>query len=169
MSPYSITWDVGIVGASALLLAYSLLFHKHKALATLVSVYISYMVTAGWGDRVAAFFTGDRVAFNQMWIKANLSPFNVKAGLLVLLTFLIAAFLKLGGRKVHYSLIEVTIYAICSVLMIVLGMIAFMPPTVLAHALSVSKIVNTLYGSRDWLPLIPVLAMVFFGMYRGED
>lgn len=163
------TWDAGIIAAFALLLSYSLLIRKHKALATLVSVYISYVVVAGWGDRVAAFFSGDRVAFNQVWIKVNLTPFAVKAGALVLLTIILSSFLKLGGRRSRYGVAEVVAYTLGAVVMAVMAIVAFMPPTVLAGALADSMAIKYLYMGRDWLPLVPVVFMLFFGMYGGDD
>jgi hypothetical protein len=69
----AITWDIGIAAALGLLLAYTILIRKHKALATLMSVYMAYFVAASWGSRLSQLLSGDRILFNQVWIKGAYS------------------------------------------------------------------------------------------------
>ena len=86
----SLTWDIGIAGVAALLTAYSILIRKHRSLATLVSTFIAYFIATGWSQRISEFFNGDRVLFNNVWIKANATPFAVSVTLLVLFTVLLS-------------------------------------------------------------------------------
>ena len=164
-----LTWDIGILAAFGLLLAYSLLIRKHKALATLVSVYIAYVMTGTWGERIAEFFMGDRVLMNQVWIKANASPFVVQAILLVVLTFLLSSFLKLGGRRSRYSVVEVVIYSISTLALAVMFIISFMTPEYRDVVLAASRIMPHIYNWREWILGVPVLLMVFFGIYSTEE
>lgn len=164
-----ITWDIGVVAAFCLLLAYSLLIRKHKALATLISVYIAYVMAASWGERISQFFTGDRVLFKQVWIQANASPFVVRAILLVILTFLLSSFIKLGGKRGRYSMPEVGVYATCTLALAVMFIISFMPPEMHDAVMKTSKILPLVDRFREWVLVVPVFAMIFFGIYGDDD
>ncbi|MEI6477480.1 MAG: hypothetical protein WCO52_00625 [bacterium] len=164
-----LTWDTGIIASLGLLLAYSLLIRKHKSLATLVSVYAGYVMAAAWGATITQLFTGDRVIFSSVWIKANASPWVVQSFLLVLVAFLLSSFIKLGGRRARYSAVEVTAYAIATLALAVACIVGFMPPPVLAHAEAGSKILPYIYQFRPWIMVVPVFVIIFFGIYSNED
>lgn len=164
-----LTWDTGILAALGLLLAYSLLLRKHKALATLVSVYIAYLMTSTWGSFVAQFFTGDRVLFKSVWIQANLNTYTIQAILLVATTLLLSTFLKLGGKRSRYSFIEVVIYAVFTLALAVMFIISFMSPDIRQAAFASSHILPIVYQFRQWVLGLPVLLMVFFGIFTSEE
>ena len=164
-----ITWDTGIVAALGLLLAYSLIIRRHKSLATLVSVYISYLVAATWGLRLAEFFSGQRVLFKALWIQANTSPVIVQSILMVALTFLLAAFIKLGGRRAKYSSPEIIFYAIATLALAVMFILSFMSPALQATAMHHSRILPYVFRWREWILGLPVLGIIFFGIYSDDD
>lgn len=164
-----LTWDSGIIVALGLLLSYSLLIRKHKSLATLVSVYVGYVMASAWGNQVASFFAGDRVLFNQVWIKANASPFIVKSILMVLVAFLLSSFIKLGGKRSRYSAVEVTIYAIATLALAIGFIVSFMPPDVQQHVMASSVIVPYIARWYDWITVAPVFIIIFFGLYGNEE
>jgi hypothetical protein len=165
----ALTWDIGIVAVLGILLAYTLLIRRHKALATLMSVYMAYFVAASWGVRLAQMFSGDRVLFNQVWIRGVLTPFVAETLLLVLFTFVISAFLKLGGSRARYSFIEVAIYAVATVAVGVMFMTLFMTPELRTAIFSHSKILPFIYQWRDWILMVPVFVIIYFGIYGDED
>lgn len=164
-----LTWDIGILAAFGMLLAYSLIVRKHKALATLVSIYIAYLMTATWGERVTEFFAGDRVFLSQVWIKANASPFAVRAILLVVLTILLSSFIKLGGRRSRYGVAEVVVYTVAALALAVSFIMAFMAPEQREAVLATSRIMPYVFQWREWILGLPVLAMVLFGIYGNEE
>jgi hypothetical protein len=164
-----LTWDTGILAAFILLLSYSLLLRKHKALATLVSVYIGYVIANIWGQPIAEFFSGDRVLANQVWVQANASPLVVKSILLVVVTLLLSTFMKLGGKRSKFSMVEVVLYAVSTVLLGLLFIISYMTPEMKEHVLTTSQIAPHIYKFKDWILVIPVFFMVFFGMYGNGD
>lgn len=164
-----LTWDTGILAALGLLLAYSLLIRKHKSLATLVSVYVGYVMATVWGDQVAAFFAGDRVFLSQVWIRANASPFVVKAVLMIGVAFLLSSFIKLGGRRSKYSAPEVTVYAVATLALAVSLLVTFMAPEMRAQVLASSQIVPFIYRWNEWFTVLPIFAIIFFGIYGNED
>jgi hypothetical protein len=165
----SISWDISIVAALGLLLAYSLLIRKHKALATLLSVYIAYLLAATWGSTVTEFFSGDRVIFKSVWIQANATPFAVESILLVAFTFFISAFMKLGGKRSKYSIPEVVVYAVSTLALAVMFMLSFMTPDARDAAMHGSKILPYIYQYRQWILGVPIALVVFFGIYTNED
>ena len=164
-----LTWDAGLLAGLGILLAYSLLIRKHKALATLVSCYIAYVMTTLWGDQVSQFFSGNQVLFNQVWIKASASPYMVSAIMLIVVTLLLSTFLKLGGKRARYSSVEVVVYAVSTVALIGVFLVSFMNPTMRAQVFASSTILPALYTWRQWVLLLPVFAMVFFGIYGNEE
>ena len=165
-----ITWDIVLCAALGLLLAYSLLIQKHKALATLVSAYIAYVMTTLWGESVYQFFSGQRVLLNQVWIKANTTPFTVDVALLIILTVLLSFFIKLSGNKrVHYSVPEISVYSVLTVALVAVFILLFMPVDLRTQVLAGSKILPLLYSARQWVLALPVFAMVFFGMFGGGE
>jgi len=164
-----LTWDTGILAALGVLLAYSLFIRKHKSLATLVSLYIAYLVAATWGDQVYQLFTGQRTALGGVWIKANATPAMVEVGILILVTFLLSSFLKLGGRRSKYGALEIIAYSIATLALGVMFVVSFLDPVSRAHVLSISKIVPYIYTWKQWVLGVPVLMMVFFGIYSEDD
>jgi hypothetical protein len=166
---HALTWDVGIVAATGLLLAFSLLIRRHKALATLVSVYIAYFVASSWGDKISSLLTGNQTIFHQVWIKTNASPAVVQAVLLVIFTLLISMFIKLGGRRARYSSLEVVVYSVCTVAVTTMFILLFLPQSTRDDVLAGSKIVPFIYQWRDWILMVPVIAIIYFGIYGDDD
>jgi hypothetical protein len=165
----SLTWDIGILAVCAILVAYSIFIRKHKSLATLVSVYIAYFIATSWGTKIAAFFSGDRVVFNNLWIKANATPFSIQVALLVLFTILLSSFVKLGGRRSRYSLAEVILYSISTVALALMFIMLLMPDPLRESVLQSSKIAPYIYNWREWVLVVPVFVMIYFGIYGDDD
>ena len=165
----SLTWDIGMIAVVALLVAYSIFIRKHKALATLVSVYISYFIATSWGAQIAQFFSGDRVVLNNLWVKANVTPFSINVALLVVFTFLLSSFMKLGGKRSRYSLIEVALYAACTVSVGFMFIMLMMPDALRETVLQTSKIAPYIYQYREWVLVVPVFVMIYFGIYGDEE
>src|SRR5438309_1505162 len=140
-----ITWDTGILAAIAIILAYSLLLGKHKSLATLVSTYIAYVMASAWGEPISAFFAGDKPIFNQVWIKANASPFLVQSVLMIVVALLLSTFLKLGSRKTKFSTAEVILYSVSATALAIVFVISFMNPAQRDQAMQVSRLLPIIY------------------------
>jgi hypothetical protein len=163
------TWDTGILAVLGVLVTYTVLIRKHKALATLMSAYMAYFVAVSWGDRLAQLFSGDRLLFNQIWIRGAMSPFMGRAVLLLLFTFLISAFLKLGGARGRYSMLEVVCYAVATVGVLAMFLLLFMDPAGREVALAQSRILPVIYEGRDWVLMVPVCVIIFFGIYSDDE
>lgn len=165
----SITWDVALIAIAVILLAYTFLIKRHKSLTALIAVYISYIVTVNWGNVVVGLFTGDRLIFKQMWIKANAAPHLVQIGLFIILALLIFFFTKFIGKRSRYSFLEVALYSVSAVSLGAIFVVAFLPIDIRTQALASSKILPYLYNWREWLVLAPVLIMIAFGIYSSEE
>lgn len=165
----SITWDIVIASVFLILLLFCILIRRHKALSALVGVYISYIVTVNWGDKLADLFTGDRVIFGQIWFKVNIPRYQVQVFLFLLVCFLIISFVKFSGRRSHYSNFEVSIYVLLAVALGTVFVLSFLPADLKAKALNGSRILPTVNKLREYMVLIPVFAMIFFGFYNNDD
>jgi len=164
-----ITWDIGIIAALGLLLAYSLIIRRHKSLATLVSIYIAYLVASTWGLRLAEFFSGKRILFKSLWIQANASPVIIQAIFMVAVAFLLSSFIKLGGRRAKYSSGEIAVYAVATLAVGLMFILSFMSPALRDTALHHSRILPYIYHWREWVLGLPVLAIILFGIYSDDD
>ena len=165
----NLTWDLGIGIAAAVIFAYYFLIRRHKALATLVSVYIAYMVALVWGDPLAAIFTGDRVIFNSIWVQGDITPYLVKIALFLLLVIMLSTFLKLGGRRNRYGAPETVGYTLCVVALLLTLTVLLTPAatqTFLSHR---SHIIDFLLEWKNWVEVVPVFIMIYFGIYGEED
>lgn len=164
-----LTWDLGILIVTGILAAYSLFIRKHKALATLVSTYVAYFVATAWGERIAGFFSGERVIFDNVWIKANATPFVIQIILLLLFIVLLSTFMKLAGRRSRYSAFEVVAYAICTVALACMLILLLMEPAQRDTILASSRIAPIIYNWREWVLVIPVFVMIYFGIFGEEE
>ncbi len=164
-----VTWDVGIGITAAVLFVYSFFIRRHKALATLVSAYISFLVAQTWGGPLSQLFSGDRVIFSNVWIQGNITPFVVKIGLFVLLMIVLSTFMKLGGRRSRYGILEVAVYTICLVAVSLVFALLLMPEDMRITIASESVITKFLLQWKDWVQVVPVFAIVYFGIYGDEE
>ena len=164
-----ITWDIIIASVFLILLLFCLLIRRHKALSALVSVYIAYIVTVNWGDKTAGLFTGERVLFGFVWLKSAVPSYIVQASLFLLIAVLIMTLVKFSGKRSHYSTLEVSVYVTLAVALGTVFLVAFLPSDIRAKVFSSSKIVPIIYKCRDYIVLIPVIAMMFFGVYNSDD
>lgn len=165
----NLTWDISILLGLGILVAYSVFIRRHKSLATLVSVYVAYFVATAWGDKIAGFFSGEQILFNNLWIQANVTPFAVEIAVLILFTVLLSTFLKLGGRRSRYALVEVISYAICTVALLLLFILLLMPPDQRDGILAISKIAPVIFEWREWVVVLPIFIMVYFGIVNDDD
>ncbi|MBU6389040.1 hypothetical protein KGQ71_00835 [Patescibacteria group bacterium] len=164
-----VTWDSGILTVLGLLLAYTLLIRRHKALATLISVYIGYVMATIWSDQIVQFFAGDRVVFNSLWIKANASPFLIQTLVMIILTILLSSFLKLNGKRSKYSVVEVVLYVLFSVAVALVFMLSFMPQPMHEQVLAASHILPYIDRYRELIISLPALLIIFFGVYTDDN
>jgi len=164
-----LTWDTGIVAALVLLLLYSLVIQKHKALSVLLSMYVAYVVASTWGDQVVDFFLGSRTLPGGVWVKANLAPYEVRVGLFVLATIVLASFVKIGARRAKYGTLEVVAYSVLTIALGALFILFFMDPTSRALAVSHSRLLPLVIMFKQWILGLPVVAMVLFGIYGSEE
>jgi len=164
-----VTWDVGIGIAAAVLFAYSFFIRRHKSLATLVSVDIAFLIAQNWGTPLAQLFSGDRVIFSNVWIQGNITPFVVKVGLFVLLMILLSTFMKLGGKRARYGILEVAVYTICLVALTIVYALLLMPEGMQTAIASESVVVKFLLEWKDWVQVLPVFVIVYFGIYGDEE
>ena len=164
-----LTWDTGIVAAFALLLAYCLLMQRHKALAALISGYIAYLLTVAYGTAIAGFFTGDRVILKSVWIQTNTTPFTVQAAFFILATLVLTIFLKLSGKRSRFSVAEVILYVMATVLLESMFITSLMSDSVRTDVFAVSKILPLVYQFRQWIIGLPIILILAFGLSRGEE
>lgn len=164
-----ITWDIVIASVFLILLLFCILIRRHKALSALVAVYISYIVTVNWGDKLAGLFTGDRVILGQIWFKANFPTYMVQGFLFLLVCVLIISFVKFSGKRSHYSNLEVSVYVFLAVALGTVFLTAFLPADLRLKVMNGSKILPMINKFRELIVLLPVIMMIFFGLYSSED
>jgi hypothetical protein len=167
MPELGLSWDAIILTIAGVLAAYSIVVRRHKALATLVAAYIGYLVAVVWGPRLAGLFSADSAG--GVWVAASVTPYMVSIALLLIVTFLLSSFMKLGGKRGRYGILEVIVYALLTVLLILVALLMLMPESMRAEVFLSSRIAPFVYAWREWVIALPVFAMVYFGVFRDEE
>lgn len=162
------SWDLFITLFFIIGLAYGFILQREKIVATLMSVYAALMVSQLLVDPVGQFFKGDKTLFNQIWIRSDTSPFTIRMVLFALIIVMLSAKGGIGGSRGRGAIshLEVLVYSALTTVFIVSSIFSFLPePTRDAYAAS-SKLVDFIISHHDWWILIPVGALIFFGLQR---
>jgi hypothetical protein len=163
------TWDIAIGAAAGVIAVYTFIMRRHKALTLLLSAYVSYAVTIIWGNPFAELFTGERAVFSNVWIKSNAQPYMVQIGLFILVLLLLTSFVKLGGKRGRYGLLETAVYSAGAVIVSVTAALLLMPPAIREQVSSQSLLLPTIFRFADWAILVPVFLIIFFGVISSDD
>lgn len=162
------SWDLFITLFFIIGLAYGFILQRDRIVATLMSVYAALIVSNLLVDPVGQFFKGDKTIFNQIWIRSDTSPFTIRLALFIVIIVLLSSKGGIGGARGRGTIshIEILVYSALNTALIVSSIFSFLPdPTRDAYA-STSKLVNLIVTHHDWWLLLPVGALIFFGLQR---
>lgn len=164
-----ITWDVALLMVAAIFVAFCVLVRRPTSLASLVSVYMAYVVTLIWGDRIAQLAHGDHLVVGQIVWNFTTSPLTIQLACFLTMLIALTIFMKVGGRKSRYTTSEVVINSLLAVIVAAILALSIMPADARIQLLGGSLVLTRLYDWREWLMALPVLSIIAFGMHHGEE
>jgi hypothetical protein len=105
---------------------------------------------------------------NQLWIRANASPFTIQAAVFVLVIVFVAAKSGLSGKgtKGMLSPIELVAYSFFNAALILSAVFSFMDPQMRQVFQETSRMANFLISYRIFWILAPVILMIATGGLR---
>ena len=162
------SWDLAIVVFFLIGISFGYILQREKIVATLLSVYVALVVTQVFSGNVLSFFQGDKVIFDQVWIKSGSSPFTVRVVIFMATIMLLSAKGGISGSKSKgiFSPIEIIGFSFLTTALILSSIFYFMPPESREAFMAASRMANFIIKYYVWWVLLPVGALVGFGFFK---
>ena len=162
------SWDLFIGLFFVVGIGYGLVLQRDRSVTTLLSAYVALIVAQTWAVPISDFLNGNKAILN-VYIAGRVSPFGITAGLFVVFIILLAQ--KSGmrsGRSSNMGSFEILLFSFFSTAIIIATILSFMPADQLANILAQSKLATMLTRFHTPLIIVPPMAVIFFGIRRGE-
>jgi hypothetical protein len=167
------TWDLIITLMLIVGIGYGVILQRERILATLVGVYVGMVVAQNWGPSVYQFLSGNTILFDQLWIKANASPFAIKAllfGLIVVFLTIKSDFSQsMKESNAPLSGLMVIAYSFLTTTLTISAILSFLPPAQLNAITIRSNLADFLVDNFILWLVLPVIAMIIGGYLSGSS
>ena len=163
------SWNLFFIVFFIVGIAYGMMLQRERTVVTLVSIYVSLVLTNLLNDPIAKFFTGERT-INSFFISSQVSPFTIKAGIFVLVLILMITKSGLSGGTDGRGLlspVEVFLYSFLNTALIITTIMSFMPDEARASMIHQSSMASFLASHHTWWLLLPIAILIFFGWNRN--
>lgn len=144
------------------------MLQRDKVVVTLLAIYAGIVIASVLGGTVQEFFQGDKTIGDQIFVKANASPFSVQAGLFILTTILVSVRSGLGNRgssstSGKLTMFELALFSFLNSALILTAVFSFMDPTARAQFAEHSRIARVFIDKELWWTVAPLIALVATG------
>jgi len=167
------TWDLIITLMLIVGIGYGVVLQRERIISTLVGIYVGIVVAQNWGPSVYQFFSGDNLLYNQLWIKANFSPFAIKAilfGLVVISLTVASDFAQsIKGSRAPLSGLMVIIYSFLTTLLSISAVLSFLPKAQLNVIIVRSKLADFLISHYILWIVLPIIALIIGGVLTSRS
>ncbi|MDP3992723.1 MAG: hypothetical protein Q8Q05_00695 [bacterium] len=143
---------------------------------TLLAIYVGIVIASVLGGPAQQFFQGDKTVGNQLFIKANTSPFTIQAGLFFLTTVLVSIRSGIGNRGSSsggkLSTFELALFSFLNSALILTAVFSFMDPISRAAFAENSRIARVFIDREMWWTVAPLIALIAtggLGKSRSQD
>ncbi len=161
------TWDVFIVIAFVLSVAYGFILRREKTITVLCSTYIGIVVASNFSTYLFELFNGDKFIAGQIWIKSNASLATISISLLLITSFFISGAINSTSSKTgDISPFEIFIYSALNMALIISSVIGFLPSATRESMLIASKSASIIYSYRAVWVILPPIALIFLNFKR---
>lgn len=161
------SWDLFLVIFFIVSIGYSFVLQRDKVVVTMMAIYAGIVIANVLGTPLQAFFNGDKTVANQLFIRANASPFTIQAGLFLVTTILVTIRSGLGTRSSRgggsLSPFELALFSFLNSALILAAVFSFMPPESQAAFAQSSKIARIFIGHASWWMVAPLIALIATG------
>lgn len=169
------SWDLFLAIFFIVSIGYSFVLQRDKVVVTLLAIYAGIVMAQVLGAPLQQFFQGDKTVGDQLFIKANASPFTVSAGIFLLTTVLVSVRSGMGkgsSGKGALSAFELAIFSFLNSALILTAIFSFMEPAAQEQFAATSKIARIFINKETWWFIAPLIALVAtggIGKSRGSD
>lgn len=159
------SWDLFLVIFFIVSVGYSFVLQRDKVIITLLAIYAGVVMANVLGGPLQQFFIGDKALGNQLFIKANASPFTIQAAIFILTTVLVAvrSGVGRGGSRSILSTFELAIFSFLNSALILTAVFSFMDPAAREEFAHVSRIARVFISHQSWWVVAPLIALVATG------
>ncbi len=159
------SWDLFLVIFFIVSIGYGFVLQRDKVIVTMLAVYAGIVMANVFGGPLQSFFQGDKTIGNQLFIKANATPFTVQAGVFILVTILVSMRSGLGrsGSRSTLSTFELVVFSFLNSALILTAIFSFLDPAARDHFAETSKIARMFITHQTWWTLAPIIALVATG------
>lgn len=167
------SWDLFLVIFFIVSIGYSFVLQRDKVVVTMMAIYAGIVIANVLGAPLQAFFNGDKTVANQLFIRANASPFTIQAGLFMLTTILVTIRSGLGNRSSSrgggsLSPFELALFSFLNSALILAAVFSFMAPEAQQQFADVSRIARVFIGHVSWWMVAPLIALIATGGLGGS-
>lgn len=165
------SWNLAITVFFLIGIVFGYILQREKITATLLSVYVALVVTQLFSGNVFDFFQGNKILFNQVWIRSNASPFTVRILVFLAIIALLSAKGGISGSKSKglLSPIEIMVLSFLTTGLILSSIFFFMPPESRDAFMQSSKLASAVIRYYPAWVLAPIVAMIGLGFIRKSD
>jgi len=161
------SWDLAITVFFLMGIAFGYILQRDKIVATLLSVYVGLIITQAVSGNVQNFLQGDATLSN-IWVKANASPFTIRAIIFIAVIMLVSAKSGISGGKSKgiLSPLEVIVYSVFTSGLILSSLFYFMPAESREAFVMSSRMAKLVINNYIWWIILPIAFMVVSGFFR---
>ncbi len=160
------SWDLFLAIFFIVSMGYSFVLQRDKVVVTLLAIYAGIVMAQVLGAPLQQFFQGDKTIGNQLFIKANASPFTISAGIFLLTTIMVSIRSGMGrggSAKGTLSAFELGIFSFLNSALILTAVFSFMDPAAREQFAAASRIARIFIGHQAWWFIAPLIAMIATG------
>lgn len=160
------SWDLFLIIFFIVSIGYSFVLQRDKVIVTLLAIYAGIVMANILGAPMQAFFNGDKTVADQIFIRANASPFTIQAGVFFLTVVLVSIRSGLGvgnSSRSKLTAFELAIFSFLNSALILAAVFSFMPAEGQAQFSETSRIARVIIGKEVWWMLAPLIALIATG------
>jgi hypothetical protein len=168
------SWDLAITVFFLIGIAFGYILQRDKIIATMLSVYVGLIITQAAAGNVQNFFQGEST-LSSVWVKANASPFTIRAVIFIGVIMLVSAKSGISASKSSKGLLsplEVIVYSIFTSGLILSSLFYFMPAESREAFVMGSRMAKLVINNYIWWILLPIAFMIvtsFFHKGSSDD
>lgn len=160
------SWDLFLAIFFVVSIGYSFVLQRDKAVVTLLAIYVGIVMANILGGPLQQFFTGDRTVADQLFVRADASPFSIQSAIFLLTVVLVTMRSGLGSRGTsssRLSTFELALFSFLNSALILAAVFSFMDPEMKEQFSGSSRIAQMIISREIWWFIAPLIALVATG------
>lgn len=164
------SWDLAIGVFFLIGIAFGYILQREKIIATLLSVYVSLVITQLFSGNVYDFFQGSKTV-SDVWVKSGASPFTIRILLFMFIITILSAKGGISGTKSKgiLSPIEIIGLSFLTTGLMLSSIFNFMPPESRETFMASSRLATLVIKYYPLWVLAPIAVLIFLGFFRKSS